>query len=231
MRVASANITKEARQLPLPKDSLFFGFAPRLTAEQRAYVDSIFDRQLTIVNARSGTGKTTLAVAAAKMLGKPLVYVFSPVEEKRMGYRPGTQKDKESAYTTPLTDALYEIGEDPKRVIFDPENAEALKRGDIWVYPMSHVFARGINIKDRTVIVSEAQNFTRGELKKILTRIHDNCRVIIEGHTEQCDLPDPKKSGFAPYIEHFRNEPYVNVIELTVNFRGLLAQKADELTW
>ncbi|GMK47621.1 hypothetical protein PghCCS26_47510 [Paenibacillus glycanilyticus] len=217
--------------MPLPRDNMFFGLAAKMTDEQRKYVDSIFDRQLTIVNARSGTGKTTLAVAAAKLLGRPLVYVFSPVEEGRMGFRPCTQREKESAYITPLTDALYEIGENPARAIYDPDNAEAQKRGDVWVYPMSHVFARGMNLKGKTVVISEAQNFTRGELKKILTRIHDDCTVIIEGHTKQCDLPNAAKSGFAPYIEHFRNEPYAAVCELTVNFRGVLAQKADTLSW
>ncbi|ETT41589.1 PhoH family protein [Paenibacillus sp. FSL R7-269] len=217
--------------MPLPKDSMFFGFADKLTDEQRIYVNSIFDRQLTLVNARSGTGKTTLAVAAAKLLGKPLVYVFSPVEEGRMGFRPGNQREKESAYVTPLHDALYEIGEDPAKAIFDPENAEALKRGTAWVYPMSHIFARGTNIKGKTVIIGESQNFTRGELKKLLTRIHDDCTVILEGHTEQCDLQNVSKSGFAPYIEHFRSEPYAQVCELTVNFRGQLAQHADTLEW
>jgi phosphate starvation-inducible PhoH-like protein len=217
--------------MPLHGNNLFFGLALTMTQEQRDYVDSILDRQLTIVNAKSGTGKTTLAVGAAKLIGKPLVYVFSPVEEGRMGFRPGTQKDKESAYITPLTDALYEINEDPAKAVFDPENIEAQKRGTAWVYPMSHIFARGTNMRDKTVIIDEAQNFTRGELKKILTRIHDSCAVIIIGHEAQCDLPDPRKSGFAPYIEHFRNEPYANVCELTVNFRGKLAQKADELAW
>ena len=217
--------------MPLPKDSMFFGFADKMTEEQRRYVDSIFDRQLTLVNAKAGTGKTTLAIAAAKIIGKPLVYVFSPVEEKRMGYRPGNQREKEAQYITPLTDALYEIGEDPAKVIYDPENVEAQKRGQVWVFPMSHVFARGTNIKGKTVVIGEAQNFTRGELKKVLTRIHDDCHVIIEGHTGQNDLPNPDKSGFAPYIELFRDEPYAQVCELTVNFRGKLAQKADELEW
>jgi predicted ribonuclease YlaK len=217
--------------MPLPKDSLLFGFAAKLTDEQRVYVDSMFDRQLTIVNAKSGTGKTTLAVAVAKMLGKPLVYVFAPVEEKRMGYRPGNQREKEAEYITPLTDALTEIGEDPARVIFDPEKPELLKRGEVWVYPISHTFARGTNLKGKTIIIGESQNFTRGELKKILTRIHDDCYVILEGHTEQCDLPDAKKSGFAPYIEHYRKQPYAQVCELTRNFRGKLAQHADELKW
>jgi PhoH-like ATPase len=217
--------------LPLPEHNLLFGFAPKLTDEQRLYVDSIFDNQLTIVNAKSGTGKTTLAVACAKLIGKPLVYVFAPVEEKKMGFRPGTQQEKEAEYLTPLKDALMEIGEVPDKVIYNPDNLDAMKAGHVWSYPMSHTFARGINLKDKTVILAESQNYTRGDLKKILTRIHDSCTVIIEGHTGQCDLPDESKSGFAPYIEHFREQPYVKVIELTKNFRGRLAQHADNLHW
>ncbi|WP_339273784.1 PhoH family protein [Paenibacillus sp. FSL W8-0426] len=217
--------------MPLPKDTMFFGFADKLTPEQRKYVDSIFDNRITFVNARSSTGKTTLAVAAAKLIGKPLIYVFSPVEEGRMGFRPGTQREKEAAYITPLTDALAEIGENPEKAIYNPENFASAKRMEHWVYPMSHVFARGINIKGKTVILDEAQNMTRGELKKLLTRIHDDCTVIVIGHTLQCDLPDESKSGFAPYIEHFRRQPYASVCELTRNFRGELAQHADELAW
>lgn len=217
--------------MPLPKDSLFFGFAAKLTDEQRAYVDSIFDNRMTFVNAAAGTGKTTMAVAVAKLLNKPLVYVISPVEEKRMGFLPGGVKAKESVYFTPLEDALLEIGEDPRKVIYNEENIEAQKRGDVWVYPKSHVYVRGSNVKGKTVIITEAQNFTRGELKKVLSRLHDDCTVIVEGHADQCDLPDPRKSGFVAYLEHFRSEPYVNVCELTVNFRGQVATHADKLRW
>jgi phosphate starvation-inducible protein PhoH len=148
-----------------------------------------------------------------------------------MGFRPGTQSEKEAEYLTPLKDALMEISEIPEKAVYSPENVEAMKAGHVWVYPMSHTFARGINLKDKTIIIAESQNYTRGDLKKILTRIHDSCTVIIEGHTGQCDLPDEGKSGFAPYIEHFRNEPYCKVIELNVNFRGKLAQHADDLIW
>ncbi|MGG2024247.1 PhoH family protein [Gottfriedia sp. S16(2024)] len=217
--------------MPLPKDNMLFGFADKLTNEQREYVDSIFDNQLTIVNAKSGSGKTTLAVACARIIGKPLVYIFSPVEEKAMGFRPGTQQEKEKEYLTPLKDALMEIGEVPDKVIYDPDNLDAMKAGHVWVYPMSHTFARGINLKDKTVILAESQNYSRGDMKKILTRLHDSCTVVIEGHTGQCDLPDPKKSGFAPYIEHFHDEPYAKLVELTVNFRGRLSQHADKLEW
>lgn len=215
----------------LPKDTMLFGFADKLTQEQREYVDSIFDNQVTIVNAKAGSGKTTLAVACAALLEKPLVYIFAPVEEGKMGFRPGTQRDKEAEYYQPLIDALYEIGENPSKVIYDAENVEAQKRGDVWVYPRSHIFARGTNIKDSTVIIAEAQNFTRGELKKVLTRIHDSCTVIIEGHDGQNDLPNPNKSGFVPYIEHLSSHDFVNVVQLTKNFRGRLSTIADELTW
>lgn len=194
--------------MPLPKNNLLFGFEPKLTDEQRDYVDSIFDNQLTIVNAKSGTGKTTLAVACAKIIGKPLIYVFSPVQEKAMGFRPGSQQDKEREYYQPLVDALLKINEVPARVLYDEDNPDALKAGHVWCYPKSHIFARGTNIEDCTVIIDEAQNYTRGELKKLLTRIHDNCTVIMIGHVGQIDLDKPEKSGFAPYIEHFDGKHY-----------------------
>jgi phosphate starvation-inducible protein PhoH and related proteins len=217
--------------MPLPKDNMLFGFANKLTDEQRIYVDSIFDNQLTIVNAKSGTGKTTLAVACAKLIGRPLVYVFAPVQEKAMGYRPGKQAEKENEYYQPLVDALLKINENPSKVMYSEDNPDALKAGHVWVYPKSHIFARGTNMEEYTVIIDECQNFTRGELKKLLTRIHDSCNVIMIGHDGQCDLPDPKKSGFVPYINHFADEPYCKTVELTKNFRGKLAQKADDLTW
>jgi len=215
--------------MPMPKDTMLYGFASKLTNEQKEYVDSIFDNQLTIVNARSGTGKTTLAVGCAKIIDKPLLYVFSPVEEDKLGYTPGTVEEKESKYIVPLKDALLEINEDPSRVIHSEENVDNVKNGNCWVKAQSHVFARGTNIKDMTVIIDECQNFTKSELRKILTRIHDSCKVIMIGHTGQIDLKDPRDSGFAAYIEHFKKKDYAHVCELSWNFRGRLANDADEL--
>lgn len=207
---------------------LFYGL--QLTEEQRSYVDSIFDNQLTIVNARSGTGKTTLAVGASLILGKPLIYTFSPVEEGSIGHTPGTVEEKERKYIQPLLDALHEIGEDPRFALKSENNPDMINE-KAWVDAKSHTFLRGSNIKDSVVIIDEAQNLTRGELKKVLTRIHDSSKVIMIGHTKQIDLKNPAKSGFEPYLEHFRNEPYAKVVELTKNFRGRLAQHADELSW
>lgn len=213
----------------LPKDNMLFGFAEKLTDEQKNYVHSILTKQITFVNARSGTGKTTLAVACAKLLEAPLVYIFAPVEEDKMGFRPGTQEEKEHSYLVPLKDALEEIGENPDRVVSGEANIMNEKNGNVWVYPKSHIFARGTNIKNSVVIIGEAQNFTKNELKKVLTRIHDSCKVIVEGHTGQNDLKVPELSGFEPYIHHLGQKDYASVCELNWNFRGRLANDADEL--
>ena len=225
--------------MPLPKNNLLFGFATKLTDEQRQYVNSIFDHQLTIVDAPAGTGKTTLAVACAKIIGMKLVYVFSPVEEQSLGYRPGTTAEKCADYLSPLHSALIEIDENPSMAIYNEDLANdpgrnreimrLVKEDKIWVYPKSHTFVRGSNIKGRTVIIDEAQNYTQSELKKVLTRIHDDCKVIIIGHNGQCDLKNHCNSGFQAYIDLFSEKPYAKVCKLTKNFRGQLATDADSI--
>ncbi|WP_440110328.1 PhoH family protein [Paenibacillus sp. QZ-Y1] len=215
--------------MPLPKGNLLFGYAPKLTDEQKDYVDSMFDNRVTITNSRAGTGKTTLAVAVAKVLKMDLLYIFSPVEENKIGFTPGTVQEKESKYITPLKDALMKINEDPSRVIVSDDNMMNVKNGTAWVTPMSHIFARGINLEDKFIIIDEAQNFTKHELKKILTRISDSCVVVVIGHDKQCDLVDKSKSGFVPYLEFLKDEEYIKVCNLTHNFRGKLATKADQL--
>jgi PhoH-like ATPase len=213
--------------MPLDVNSMFYGL--ELTEEQRIYADSIHDNRMTIANAKAGTGKTTIAVGCAKILKRDLYYVFSPVEEGKMGFRPGKQYEKELDYTQPLKDALLEINEDPARVIDSPENIENIKNGNVWVYPRSHIFMRGTNLKDAFIIIDEAQNWTKAELKKMLTRIHDSNIVVVIGHDGQIDLKVPSMSGFTYLIEHFATRPWCKVCELTKNFRGELSKWADEM--
>lgn len=229
--------------MPLPKQAeLFYGLP--LTQEQRNYANAIFDKRMIWVDAKSGSGKTTVAVGCAKLLheqakkagnplGKPLLYIFAPVQEKALGYLPGNVEEKTEEYKQPLIDALTEIGENPAQVIFSEKLLEGKKPNldNVWVTAMPHTFARGTNIKGKVVIIDEAQNFTRGELKKILTRIHDDCTVIIIGHRGQIDLPNPDKSGFVPYMIYFADKAYVWQGVLTKNFRGELAQDADDYHW
>lgn len=244
---------------PLGKYELFFGM--NLTEEQEAYVDSIFDNQITFVNAMSGSGKTTLAVASARILKDinpeiELMYLFSPVEEGKMGFRPGTQQVKELAYRQPLIDALIAIGENPLTVIkpFEEEvdmltkiesdireeleqqiRGKKKHKGKVsnsfadryWVEAKSHTFMRGTNQPNKVIIIDEGQNWTHGELKKTLTRVHNNSKVIVIGHDGQCDLKNPKDSGFVDFIDWFSDRHYCGVHTLTKNFRGPLAQHAD----
>jgi len=213
---------------------LLYGLRNRTTDEQEAMIESILTNRLTIVDSIAGSGKTTIAVAMAKYLyesrGQRCVYTFGTPQERTLGYRPGTTAEKELEYLAPLIDALQECNEqDPLSVI--QTAGDFVGDGKKWIEARSHTFMRGTNLKGKTVIIEESQNLTRSDLKKILTRISDDCTVIMIGHHKQCDLAKTSTSGFIPYLEHFKDEPYCEVIKLTKSFRGELSMKADELEW
>lgn len=220
-------------------NAIFHTFLLKMTEEQMALVeDALDDRvKLIFVNAKSGTGKTMMAVMVAYALylhtrrDKELMYVAAPVQEAALGYTAGSLKTKEAKYMTPLYDALEELNMVPEQAIRDEENPEDQKDDEVWCTTKTHAYVRGSNIKNKVVILDEAQNNTKNELKKVLTRIHDNSVVFVIGHDGQNDLKNARSSGFVPYIEHFKDEPYARVHTLTFNFRGKIAQKADELTW
>lgn len=212
--------------MPLPQFAEMFYGIP-LTDEQREYANSVFDHQLTIIDAPAGTGKTTVAVGCAKIIGRGLNYIFAPVAEGEMGHRPGDQAEKNEAYLTPLFDALDEIGTSPKEALYDPRLAPALNR-NAWVNAMPHTFLRGSNFKNGvTTIVDEAQNYTLAELRKVLTRVKDG-KIILIGNLRQCDI-GLSRSGFKEYYDFFKDKPYASYPQLTHNFRGQLAKDADEL--
>jgi predicted ribonuclease YlaK len=215
-------------------DNMFFGF--NLTDEQKEFRDAIYsgDYDITFVNSKSGCGKTFIAIATSKLLVSlgqfdGLVYIFSGVEERNFGYRPGTQEEKERDYLQPLFDALIDINEQPEKALISSNLNEMKKKSIGWVETFSHTFTRGMNIKNKVVVIDEAQNWTVEQLKKILTRCHKSCRIVVIGHTGQIDLPIKEQSGFQRYIEHFRDKERAKICNLTKNFRGWVAQWADEL--
>jgi phosphate starvation-inducible protein PhoH len=204
---------------------MFYGMAETLTAEQHDYIYKIFNKDITFCDAIPGSGKTTVAVACADYLIKTnknlkgLIYIFSPTEEESMGFRPGTQGEKEMAYCGPLQDALIKIGYQP----------EHINKDGGWVQARSHTFLRGINLEEYVVIIDEAQNYTKRELKKTLTRLHVSGRGIVIGHTGQCDLKRPSQSGFAPFLKHFAKDSRTGIARLTHDFRGWISQHADAI--
>lgn len=212
----------------------FYGMA--LNEEQKVFANAIWNPENLIVfcDSKAGTGKTTIAVGVANMLVQyglydGIVYIAAPVQEEKLGYMPGDLNDKVSLYFDPLYQALIKLNINPNTAI-NQLSIDNQKTGTGYIDAITHVFLRGQNFENKVIICEESQNLYCDELKKVLTRIHDNCKTIVIGHTGQCDLyHNPERSGFAPYIEHFRNEPYAQVCTLTKNYRGKVSTHADEL--
>src|SRR5690606_38614096 len=175
--------------MPLPPRNsskpfaLFFDFRRTMTEEQEEFVNSIIDNPVTICNARAGTGKTLMSLLAARYLIEVEIdsginsayYIFSPVQESAMDYRPGSQLEKDQAYYLPVIDAIVEMG----------YQQEQLERPDFWLKVESDTFLRGTNKQYAVVIIDEAQNFTVDQLKKVISRVRsEERRVGKEGREE-----------------------------------------------
>ena len=150
------------------------------------------------------------------------------VSAQRIGYLPGDITQKSEVYFEPIYQAIIKCNLEPHRIIND-ESMTAKKCGDAYVKLLTSTYLRGTNFENKVIIIDEAQNGTLPDLKKVLTRCADSCKVIVIGHTGQIDLKSKKQSGFARYIEHFKDEPYAAVCELHTNHRGIVSTKADEL--
>ena len=211
----------------------FFGF--KLDEEQVKFRDAIWDKDNLIVfcNARAGTGKTTIATATADLLVKygfykGIVYIASPTQEQKQGYLKGTIEEKSEPYFEPFYQALEKIGVNLNTATYADIMNE--KNGTAYIECMTHTFLRGCNFENKVIILDEAQNYYTDELKKVLTRIHDNCKVIVIGHSGQIDLyNNPQNSGFVRYPNHFSNDDRCAVCQLTHNYRGWISNFADEL--
>lgn len=212
---------------------LFYGL--QLDEEQVAFANAIWNPDIDIVfcNARAGTGKTTIATGVANLLveyGKfrNLVYIMSPYGERKQGWLPGTITEKSSVYFEAFYQALITCNVNPHTAIND-ESMVNQKNGTGFITCITDTFLRGTNLDDAVVIIDEAQNYTVSQLKKTLTRIGKKVKVIVIGHTLQCDLDRPAESGFAKYIHHFANKERAALCNLTINHRGWISQCADEV--
>ena len=206
-----------------------------LDEEQIAFVNAIKDQKKTIIfcDAPAGTGKTTLAMGAAKILVQDkrnelegIVYIVSPYGEQKQGYLPGSITEKSEVYYEPAYQAMLEVDMNPNVDVCN-ESMTSKKKGEAYVKLLTHTYLRGTNLQKKVVILDESQNYTVAELKKVLTRCHDSCKVIVIGHTGQIDIRGG--SGFARYLEHFQGQEKCAVCKLTTNHRGWLSTYADTL--
>lgn len=219
------------------EDSLFFGL--RLDEDQKKFRDAIYDKEKLIVlcNSKAGTGKTTIAVGVAYImvqygLYNGIVYIASPTMEQKQGYLPGDIEYKNAPYREPLIEACYSLDINPYTSIISSDNIDNVKNGSAFIEFTTDTYLRGTNFQNKVIIIDEAQNFYFDELKKTLTRIHDNCKVIVIGHDKQCDLyKNKERSGFVPYLKAFKesDDPRVCVCELTTNHRGWVSTFCDNV--
>ena len=216
----------------LPKN-MFYGMT--LDEEQIALVEAIKDPGKSVVfcDAPAGTGKTTLAMGVANILVQDkrneldgIVYIVSPYGEQKQGYLPGSITEKSEVYYEPAYQAMIEVGMNPNVDVYS-ESMITKKKGEAYVKMLTHTYLRGTNLQNKVVILDESQNYTVAELKKVLTRCHDTCKVIVIGHTGQIDIRGG--SGFARYLDHFNGHEKCAVCKLTTNHRGWLSTYADQL--
>jgi phosphate starvation-inducible PhoH-like protein len=185
--------------------------SPR-TEGQRAYVEAITGHDLTFAVGPAGTGKTYLAVAMATVALRArsvqrLVLTRPAVEAgERLGFLPGDIAAKVDPYLRPLYDALYEMM-GPERV------ARLMERGVIEVVPLA--FMRGRTLNDAFIILDEAQNTTREQMKMFLTRMGFGSKAVVTGDITQIDLPRDRPSGLVEAREIFRGLEGIAFVELS----------------
>jgi phosphate starvation-inducible PhoH-like protein len=164
------------------------------TVNQKLYVDTIRTHTMTFGVGPAGTGKTylamALAVAALDSRQVSRIILTRPAVEagERLGFLPGDLMAKVDPYLRPLFDALYDM--------MDGERVTAmLERGVVEVAPLA--FMRGRTLNDAFIILDEAQNTTKEQMRMFLTRLGMGSKVVVTGDPTQVDLPRGTASGLA----------------------------------
>lgn len=194
------------------------------TLGQKKYVEAIRDHVVTLGIGPAGTGKTYLAVAAAVAAFRAKevnrIILTRPAVEagERLGFLPGDLQSKVDPYLRPLYDALFEM--------LGPETYQKyLERGNIEVAPLAYM--RGRTLDDSFIILDEAQNTSREQMKMFLTRLGFGSRIVITGDITQIDLPGDKVSGLREAMRVLKGVDDIAILRLTESdvVRHALVQK------
>ena len=182
------------------------------TVGQQNYMRAISKNTVTIGVGPAGTGKTYLAVAAAVAAFRERtvnrIILTRPAVEagERLGFLPGDLQNKVDPYLRPLYDALYEM-----------LGAEAFQkyqeRGSIEVAPLAYM--RGRTLDDSFIILDEAQNTTKEQMKMFLTRLGFGSKIVITGDATQIDLPADKISGLKDALRVLEGVEDIAICKLT----------------
>ena len=194
------------------------------TLGQQKYLKAIEKNTITIGVGPAGTGKTYLAVAeaVAAFRAKEVdrIILTRPAVEagERLGFLPGDLQNKVDPYLRPLYDALFDM--------LGPETySKYLERGNIEVAPLAYM--RGRTLDNSFIILDEAQNTTREQMKMFLTRLGFGSKIVITGDVTQIDLPRDKVSGLKEAVRVLENVEDIAICRLTASdvVRHALVQK------
>ena len=182
------------------------------TLGQKKYVEAIAKNTITMGIGPAGTGKTYLAVAAAvtafRQKRVSRIILTRPAVEagEKLGFLPGDLQNKVDPYLRPLYDAMFDMlgGENYHKYV---------ERGNIEVAPLAYM--RGRTLDDSFILLDEAQNTTREQMKMFLTRLGFNSKIVITGDVTQIDLPGVRESGLKEVARILKNVDDIAICELT----------------
>jgi phosphate starvation-inducible PhoH-like protein len=182
------------------------------TLNQKRYADAIDKHTIVFAIGPAGTGKTYLAMAKAvkALQAKEVnrIILTRPAVEagERLGFLPGTLYEKIDPYLRPLYDALHDM--------LDPDSIPKLMAaGTIEIAPLAYM--RGRTLNDSFIILDEAQNTTREQMKMFLTRLGFGSQIVVTGDVTQVDLPEGQMSGLRVVQDILDGIPDIHFARLT----------------
>ncbi|MUP58955.1 phosphate starvation-inducible protein PhoH [Veillonellaceae bacterium M2-4] len=182
------------------------------TFGQKAYIDSIRKHIVTFGIGPAGTGKTYMAVALAAYYLRnqevERIILTRPAVEagEKLGFLPGDLQDKIDPYLRPLYDALADM--------FGGDKFQKLAaKNIIEVAPLAYM--RGRTLEHSFIILDEAQNTTKEQMKMFLTRLGNHSRIVVNGDVSQIDLPDHRQSGLVEAVKILSSVKGIGIVHLT----------------
>ena len=212
-------ISKKSKNYPLDKDmdnltisTWKKNILPK-TDGHKYYLSCLRDNDVVFCSGPAGTGKTYLAVANAINFLKDRkiekIILSRPAVEagEKIGFLPGDIKEKVDPYLRPIYDALYDM------MPFDKVDKKIMS-GEIEIAPLA--FMRGRTLKNSYIIIDEAQNTTKVQMKMLLTRLGEGSKMVITGDLTQVDLPAGQISGLSHSIEILKKIKGIEILKLDI---------------
>ncbi|PGS53048.1 PhoH family protein [Bacillus sp. AFS041924] len=211
-----------------------WGIRPR-NAQQSMALELLLRDDIPLVTliGKAGTGKTLLALAAGLMQSEDLqsykkLLVARPIVPvgKDLGYLPGEKDEKLRPWMQPIYDNLEYLFNTKK-----PGELDAILAGMGSIEVEALTYIRGRSIPEQFIIIDEAQNLTRHEVKTILTRVGDKSKIVLMGDPEQIDHPylDEYNNGLTYVVEKFKDQKISGHVKLVKGERSSIAQLAADI--